>query len=172
MVDVADVLQKGEEILNGIAKEIKRPEDNRVDVIIEPRQLLDAAKALTDNSWGYLSAITGLDHAKLTETTPEGKKVYSQTEGDVEVLYHFCNGAAVITLRVTLPYQHAEIDSVCGILPLATLYEREASELFGITFKNTPDSSKLLLPDDWPAGIYPLRKAFDGVNPLATSRKD
>jgi Ni,Fe-hydrogenase III component G len=27
----------------------------------------------------------------------------------------------------------------------------------------TPDPGKLLLPDDWPDGVYPLRKSFTGL---------
>jgi Ni,Fe-hydrogenase III component G len=45
---------------------------------------------------------------------------------------------------------------------MATLYERELIEMFGITIEGTPNTDKLLLPDDWPAGVYPLRKEFTG----------
>ncbi len=34
--------------------------------------------------------------------------------------------------------------------------------MFGITVEGTPVTDKLLLPDDWPDGVYPLRKSFTG----------
>ena len=32
-----------------------------------------------------------------------------------------------------------------------------------IEVEGTPDSSHLLLPDEWPDGVYPLRKDFHGL---------
>jgi Ni,Fe-hydrogenase III component G len=69
----------------------------------------------------------------------------------------------VLTLRVTLPYSEAVIDSICDIDMAAQLYEREAAELFGIEFRGAPSTDHLVLPDDWPVGVYPLRKAFTGL---------
>ena len=80
----------------------------------------------------------------------------------MEVLYQFCEGPAVTTLRVTVPYSKAVIPTVCGIIPSATLYEREIIEMFGITIEGTPNTDKLLLPDDWPDKVYPMRKEFTG----------
>ena len=38
--------------------------------------------------------------------------------------------------------------------------EREISELLGIKFKNHPDMRRLLLSDEWPEGVYPLRRDY------------
>jgi Ni,Fe-hydrogenase III component G len=32
--------------------------------------------------------------------------------------------------------------------------------MLGLTVTGTPDPSRLFLPDDWPDGVYPLRKDF------------
>jgi len=67
---------------------------------------------------GYLSAITGLDHpAENAAPTDEAvtKEVFA--EGHLEALYHFCFGAAITTLRVTVPYSDANLDSICDIIP-------------------------------------------------------
>jgi Ni,Fe-hydrogenase III component G len=48
-------------------------------------------------------------------------------------------------------------------VPTATLYERELQEMFGFVVAGTPDSGRLLLPDDWPDCVYPLRKSFKGL---------
>ena len=33
-------------------------------------------------------------------------------------------------------------------------------EILGINFKGHPDLKRLLLPDDWPDGVYPLRRDY------------
>jgi len=110
-----------------------------------------------------LSAITGLDCAEYT--LPEGstEKVAIPDKGQVEVIYHFCSGPVVTSLRVKVPYENTAIDSICDLIPSASLYERETIELLGIDFVGTISTEKLLLPDNWPAGVYPLRKAFTGL---------
>jgi Ni,Fe-hydrogenase III component G len=36
--------------------------------------------------------------------------------------------------------------------------EREIHDILGIDFKNHPNLKRLILFDDWPEGVYPLRK--------------
>jgi NADH:ubiquinone oxidoreductase subunit C len=152
MTTAMELLGQAEGVLQHLAVEITNPEENRMDVLIHTDKLIDAVKALVDVRWGYFTALTGLDIPPLAGE-PE-------TEGFVEGLYHFCEGAAVVTLRVRVPYSDAVVDSLCGIIPSANLYEREFSELFGVTIRNAPNTMPLLLADDWPAGVYPLRKSF------------
>ena len=80
--------------------------------------------------------------------------------GAIEVLYHFCEGAAVVTLRVKVPYETTRVPDICGLVPYATLYQRELAEMLGVTIEGAPVTEHLLLPDSWPAGVFPLRKAF------------
>lgn len=129
-----------------------QPESNRVDLTIEKEHLLACITALEEAHWGYLAAITGLDNPPTEDNA-----------GAVEVLYHFCEGEAIGTLRASVPYADPTIDSVCDLIPSATLYERELAEMFGLTVLNTPDPSRLLLADDWPGDVPPLRKSFSGV---------
>jgi Ni,Fe-hydrogenase III component G len=120
------------------------PEANRIDVRVPVDQLLAAAGVLQATHWGHLAAITGLDAGALANT--------------LEVLYHFCAGAAIVTLRVRVPRDAPVVPSLCALVPAAGLYERELSELLGVTFSDSPNSDRLYLPDDWPVGVYPLRK--------------
>jgi Ni,Fe-hydrogenase III component G len=107
--------------------------------------------------WPYLSAITGLDEPP---STGEGEP---EQEGQIELLYHFCRGPYILTLRIRLPYSRPVVPSVCSLIPYATLYERELIEMFGVEIEGTPSKARLLLPDDWPEGVYPLRKSFKGL---------
>ena len=168
------ILQTPEE-LNQIAEELlkpwtvstKSPENDRLDVTIDAKDIQTCTKAIMDANWGYLSAITGLDNAEyeVIEGTTEKKAIPGK--GSLELLYHFCSGAAIVSLRTSLPYTKAQIDTICNIIPSASLYERETAELFGIDFVGTPSTEHLLLPDDWPAEVYPLRKTFTGLEKKA-----
>ncbi|HPD62844.1 MAG TPA: NADH-quinone oxidoreductase subunit C [Anaerolineaceae bacterium] len=167
-MNTQEALEKAEAILKDLALSFTCPEENRLDAVIKADDLKKAVEALlVTNRWGYLSALTGLDNPEYEVDEDTREKVAVEGKGSLEVLYHFAAGAAITTLRVSLPYDTAEIDSICDLVPAATLYEREAMELFGICFKGTPSTEHLVLPDCWPNGVYPLRKTFKGLNEKA-----
>ena len=157
-METQQALQIAETFLQPLATQVTRPAADRLDVSVPADQLPIAVEALLQAHIGYLSAITGLDWppaaAKAGEPAP--------AEGRVEALYHFCEGGAVVTLRVAVPYDAARIPSICRLIPSATLFERELGEMFGVTVEGTPVPDHLLLPDTWPDGVYPLRKSFTG----------
>lgn len=153
-MDTTQALETAEQYLRPLSTEVKIPEANRADYYMPAENLHAAVKALVDARWGYLSAITGLD-----VPAAEG----SETEGGVDVLYHFCEGAAIATLRLHVPYSNAVVPTVCDLLPAATLYERELIEMLGVQVSDTPNTDHLILPEEWPAGVYPLRKSFTGL---------
>jgi Ni,Fe-hydrogenase III component G len=45
-------------------------------------------------------------------------------------------------------------------------------ELFGFDLLNTPNTEKLVLPDSWPEGVYPLRKSFTNLQDLESTTKE
>lgn len=137
-------LEQAQQLLEVWGQNWNKPEDNRLDAQVRPDHLLSAVQALDEQNWGYLMAITGLDSGPET--------------GSMEALYHFCSGAAVLTLRVLLPREQAVVPSICAVFPYASVFERELIEMFGVEVTGTPDPSRLYLPDDWTEGVYPLRK--------------
>jgi NADH:ubiquinone oxidoreductase subunit C len=139
------LLDTAQQLLTEWAKATTKPTANRLDVQIEAADLPQAAQTLRQARWGFLTAITGLDDLKANE---------------LEVLYHFVNGAANVNLRVRIPRENASIPSVCSSFTGATFFERELSEMFGITVVGTPNPDRLFLPDQWPTDAPPLRKDF------------
>ncbi len=117
-----------------------------LDVPLRPDQLLEAVSVIMEAGWGYLASIVGID--------------LGVEAGELEILYIFCAGAAVLTLAVRIPREAAEISSVCPIIPSASFFERELSEMFGITVTGTPNPDRLFLPEEWPQGVHPLRKDY------------
>jgi Ni,Fe-hydrogenase III component G len=177
-----EILARAETLLAPFAVGATRHEDHRVDVVVKREHLREAVKALADAHWGYLITITGLDlpwpkpaaakAAALPKPAAEQPAKASgpntagagdPMEDKLEALYHFTQGPVVATLRVTVPCTDPRVPSICPIFPTATLYERELQEMFGFVVEGTPVPDRLVLPDDWPDGVYPLRKSFTGL---------
>ncbi len=80
----------------------------------------------------------------------------------MEILYHFTIEEInlLISLRVKLPKSNLEIDSLSSTIEATNWIEREIHELLGINFKGHPDLRRLLLSDQWPEGVYPLRHDY------------
>jgi len=76
----------------------------------------------------------------------------------IEVNYHFHTSKAAITVRIYLPTDRLETESLVDIVPAANLYEREVFDLFGVKFSGHPNLVRLLLPENWKKDVHPLRK--------------
>lgn len=166
-MDTIKFLESGKIILEKWIESSQTPDENRLDIWISSNNLKFVVQSLVENRWGYLVTITGLDIPA----------VYDQDNveiqpGQLEALYHFANDAAIITIRIKVPYSHPQIDSICDLIPSATIYEREVIELFGFDLLNTPSTEKLILPDSWPEDVYPLRKSFTNLQDLVTTNKE
>ena len=83
------------------------------------------------------------------------------SEDCFEVLYHFSNDetGTVVTVKAFIrDREHPAIESVTPLIPGAEWIEREIHDILGIEIKNHPNMRRLILADDWPEGVYPLRK--------------
>jgi Ni,Fe-hydrogenase III component G len=80
----------------------------------------------------------------------------------LEILYHFTieDINLLVSLRVKLPKSKPEIDSLAPYIEATNWIEREMFDLLGINFKGHPDLRKILLSEDWPEGVYPLRSEY------------
>jgi len=84
------------------------------------------------------------------------------TRAAIEILYHFIfeDINLIVSFRVKLDRIKPEIDSIAPLFEAANWIEREMHELLGINFKGHPDLRKLLLSEDWPKGVYPLKRDY------------
>ncbi len=78
------------------------------------------------------------------------------------ILYHFSLDrlGLLINVRVVLPHDDPQIDSLTGLTRGFEWIEREMHELLGINFRGLDDTRHLLLPDDSPDDYHPLRRSF------------
>lgn len=118
----------------------------RVYLAVPEGLFMDALRfAAEDLDFDHLCTITGLD-------TGEG----------YEFIYHIANPEGVV---LNLRYRTdggdgVVISSVLPVYPGATFYERELEGLLGIKVEGLPEGRQYPLPDNWPAGQYPLRKGW------------
>jgi formate hydrogenlyase subunit 5 len=65
-----------------------------------------------------------------------------------------------LALDCSIPESDARIDSITPLIPGAAWSEQEFRDLLGVEPEGHPDPRRLVLPDDWPEGMHPLRRDF------------
>lgn len=119
--------------------------ERRTAAIEVPAQTLGEACRMVSLIPGFyhLSTVTGVD------------------DGDsIEVQYHFWKGTEFVSVIVHVPKTEPTLQSVCGEIPAAIMYEAEVHDMLGVNFRGNPLAGrKLLLPDNYPKDAPPpLRK--------------
>lgn len=99
-----------------------------------------------ESFFDMLSCITGIDNGPEKGTIEIAYNLYS-----IPYNYH-------LMIKVSLPRDGAEVESLSSIWKTANWHEREIFDLFGVHFKNHPDLRRILLPADWDG--HPLRKDY------------
>jgi len=64
-----------------------------------------------------------------------------------------------IRLRVQVPEANPSIATLFDMYPGTEAMEREVYDMFGLTFTDHPDLTRILMPEDWDG--HPLRKDYD-----------
>lgn len=118
----------------------------RVYIEIKPESLTKVATYIFNDLGARFNIASGLDARTHTE-----------------ILYHFSieNINLLISLRVKLDKEKPKVDSIAPFIKGANWIEREMSEMLGIEFRGHPDMRRLLLADEWPEGVYPLRRDYE-----------
>lgn len=77
---------------------------------------------------------------------------------DFSVVYHLLSydRNEDVRIKVALDEGDLSLPSITGIWPAANWYEREAWDMFGITFEGHPHLARILMPPTWTG--HPLRK--------------
>jgi Ni,Fe-hydrogenase III large subunit/Ni,Fe-hydrogenase III component G len=79
-------------------------------------------------------------------------------------IFSFDKEKVYLCITIDLDPSATTLDSITPIIPGANWAERELNDLSGISAQGHPDLRRLILADDWPEGVYPLREDFDFEN--------
>ena len=144
-----EIIERIQGLLGGRVLAIANPAERRIFLTVAPKELPEAVRTLRDGlGFTYLATITGLDNGAA-----------------FELLYHFANAHACLTVRTEIPRSEPRVPAVTPVIPGAILYEREIQDMFGIVVEGLSDPRPLIVPDDWPPENYPLRKDWKFTRP-------
>jgi Ni,Fe-hydrogenase III large subunit/Ni,Fe-hydrogenase III component G len=128
---------------------------DQVTLTVELNYLPTVVAALYYRYGGWLSVVAGNDERPLNGhyalyyvLSVEGNEQQPVENAD----------KCYMVIRALVPPHQPEFPSVAPHVPAAIWYEREVRDMFGIQPIGLPDERRLVLPDDWPSDLYPLRK--------------
>lgn len=137
------VTRRLKELVGSLPTRWELPLENRIYMDVKPEDARELARLLYEDLKARFVTASGLDAGE-----------------ELEVVYHFAYDAAalVINVRVRTPKAEAKLPALTPVVPPAEWIEREVRDLVGIEFEGHPRPERLILADDWPEGVYPLRK--------------
>ena len=144
-----DIKQKLEAKFGFLAGKVIVKRERRIFADV-PQENFPAVLDYAVNGLGFnaLKAITGFD-----EITTFG------------VIYHLDKGGReMLNIKIHTSHDNPKIKTITSQFPGADPYERELADLLGIKVDGLAAGRRYPLPDDWPAGQYPLRKDWKGEN--------
>jgi NADH-quinone oxidoreductase subunit C len=118
-------------------------------VILRKDGVREAIKLLKDLGFNHLQTLTGVDYLRIKNRKARFEVVYQ--------LYSI-EKRLQLRLRVEVPEDDPEVDSIVDLFPCANFLEREVYDLLGIRFKGHPNLKRILLPENWVG--HPLRKDY------------
>ncbi len=75
--------------------------------------------------------------------------------------YHMRPTQGYLTIKIQVPKSNPKIASITDLISGATFAELEATDLLGIVFEGNSLPGHFLLAENWPDGVFPLRKDVD-----------
>jgi Ni,Fe-hydrogenase III component G len=78
----------------------------------------------------------------------------------VSHIFSFDEDGLTVAIRGQADSAHLSLDSISPVIPAANWAERECRDLLGVDFIGHPDPRRLVLADDWPKDVHPLRRDF------------
>ena len=130
------------------------------------QQYVAVIRALLDEGFEMCVDLTATDYLLMpNRALPDG---VGAERFEVVVNLLSMKARQRIRLRVQVPGDDPSIDSLFDLHPGTEAMEREVFDMFGITFTNHPDLTRILMPEDWEG--HPLRKDYDvGAIPVQFS---
>jgi Ni,Fe-hydrogenase III large subunit/Ni,Fe-hydrogenase III component G len=133
------------EILEKNGSKIIRHDENIIIALVSNKKLKKVAKELFDAGCYYATGV-GVDE---------------RPKNGAFAMYHILNCEDEKRYVIIKTFaEELKIPSITPVICGANWAEREAMDMIGIEFEGHPEPERLIMPDDWPNGVYPLRKEF------------
>lgn len=132
---------------------------NRATVVVQPARIRAVLQTLREKGYGFLASVHGVDHY------PE--------EPRLGVVYELLDMSRVdrITVKLRVPPDAPQVESVTEDWPTADHQEREVYDMFGVIFEGHPDLRRILMPEDYEG--HPQRRDFPiGGEPVIFTRDE
>lgn len=135
---------------------------NGEEIVVTIRQemLVQVCSYIRSAFQGILTTMVGTDERALN--------------GHFALYYTFSldREGIFITVKAVVEGEHPVFPSVTPDTPAAHWYEREVKDMLGLVPVGHPDPRRLVLHDNWPQGLHPLRKDFkrDEQPPVNTEK--
>ena len=115
-------------------------------VSVAPGAIRGVLQALREHGYTFMASLHGVD--------------YYPDEPRLGVQYELLDMQRVdrITVKLRVPTDAPEVDSVTPDWPTADHQERELYDMFGVVFRGHPDLRRILMPEDYEG--YPQRRDF------------
>ena len=133
--------------------------DSRGQRVLHPtrQQYVATVRALLADTFVMCSDLTAVDYLSFPgRSLPEG---VTAERFEVVVNLLSLERRERIRVRVQVPEADATLPTLFDMYPGTEAMEREVYDMFGITFTDHPDLTRILMPEDWEG--HPLRKDYD-----------
>lgn len=120
-------------------------------------QYVEVVKALADDGYAMVIDLCGVDYLEYM-ARPLPVDVHPERFEIVVNLLDIAHRRR-LRLRVQVPASDPTLPSLFDVHPGTEAYEREAYDMFGVTFTDHPDMTRILMPEDWIG--HPLRKDYE-----------
>jgi len=118
---------------------------------------LEVVKAALDDGYEMCADLTAVDYIAFpTRALPDG---VTGERFEVVVNLLSLTAKARLRIRVQVPGDDPSVPTLFDLYPGAEALEREVYDMFGITFTDHPDLTRILMPADWEG--HPLRKDYE-----------
>ena len=126
----------------------REPVSKKVYIEINPKAIVKMSEYLFRSLGARFNTIVGVDR-RPTHQDFQTTHIFSFDEDKIFVL-----------LQSSLDKDKPELNSLTSAIPGANWAEREIQDLLGVKATGHKDPRRLVLPDDWPENLHPLRRDF------------
>ena len=130
-------------------------------------EYIDVVKGLADDGYTMCVDVTAVDYLSHADRAlPEG---VGPERFEVVAVFVDIETARRVRVRVQVPEADPSVPTLFDLHPGSEALEREVYDMFGITFTDHPDLTRILMPEDWEG--HPLRKDY-AVGEIPVQFKD